>query len=195
MKKALALVLVLLFAGYSVHAAEEVSEKRSEADEQKMAESRKKIQEHRTELNGSSWEVTLGSGAKGEADTFTFQNGQFSSKSLAKRGFSPTNYTVSIPSDSSGLAVWETMQTGKEGLIFLRGEWDKDMMRGDVTEQLEEGKKIKDYSFSTSGRTAIPPSSASEEKTEASSADAGAPAVAVDAPEALVSKTNRPPKK
>ena len=143
--------------------------KRSAAEEKKIAETRKRIDEKKTELNGSSWEVVLGSSSdpkmKGEKDTLTFQNGQFSSKNLSKRGFSPTNYTISLPSEDSKTAVWETMQTGKDGLVFIRGEWEKEQMRGDISEQLEGGKKTKEYYFTTASRIAIPPTSKEEEKT------------------------------
>ena len=143
---------------------------RTPEEEKKLAETRKKIEEKKTELDGSSWELVTSSSdakAKGEQDTFTFQNGQFSGKNFSGRGFPATNYTVSIPSEDSETAVWETMQTGKEGLIFIRGEWGKDKMNGDITEQLDGGKKVREYSFTTAARKAIPPTSESGEQTPA----------------------------
>ncbi len=109
--------------------------------------------EKKLELNGSSWDVVLMSTGdlkkNVDNDIFTFQSGQFRSKNLMNRGFADTNFAISLPTASSNLAVWETMQTGKEGVIFLHGEWAQDKMWGTVTEQLEGGRKVVDYSFVT----------------------------------------------
>lgn len=140
--------------------------KRTEAEQKKITEMRKRIDIRKTELNGSKWDLSLGSSdakMKGKTDVFTFQDGMFRSDNLSKRGFSPTNYTVSVAGDEkSESAVWETMQTGKEGLIFIRGEWEKDRMQGNVTEQLDGGKKVVEYYFTTSAKKSIPPSSKKE---------------------------------
>ncbi len=112
-----------------------------------------KLTEKKLELNGSSWDVVLV--RDGELknnisdDIFIFRNGQFGSKDLVKRGYTDTYFTISPPADSSDPAVWETMQTGKEGVVFLHGEWVKDKMWGTITEQSEDGRKIVDYTFIT----------------------------------------------
>ena len=164
-----AVLSVILLTGLSpLYAATESTPapKRSTSDEKKISEMRKRIEEKKTELNGSSWEVMLDSSSdprmKGEKDTLTFQNGRFSSKNLTKRGFNPTNYTISLPAEDSETAVWETMQTGKDGLIFIRGEWEKDKMKGDISEQLEGGKRVKEYYFTTVSRVNISPTSSKE---------------------------------
>ncbi len=100
---------------------------------------------------------------KGAKDTFTFQNGQFKSTGYQKRGFSPTNYTITIPSETEETGIWETMLSGEEGVVFIRGEWNKETMNGSITEQLEDGKEIFEHSFSTNSRVAISPTSAEEE--------------------------------
>jgi hypothetical protein len=143
-----------------------VPAKLSEADEKKIIELRKKIEEKKTELNGSAWELTFNSSSnpkmKGAKDTFTFQNGQFKSAHYQKDGFTPTNYSVSIPSETQDIAVWETMLSGKEGIVFIRGEWEKDKMSGNITEQLKGGKEIFEHTFTTSARTSVSPTTTEE---------------------------------
>ena len=149
---------------------------RSPEEEKKIAERRKKVEERLKELNGSEWEMTVKPHAGKEKeykDVFTFQDKQVSSKKLSARGFLSTNYTITIPDDGE-TAVWETMKTGKEGVVFIRGEWVKDKMTGAISEQLDEGKKIKEYSFSSDTRAVVPPTSVKEEaeasgKSESSS--------------------------
>lgn len=172
---------------------------RSADEEKKITEIRKRVEEKKTELNGSSWELILNSSDPKEKkieDTFTFQNGQFKSKNLENRGFVSTNYTISVPSADSETAVWETMQTGKEGVVFVRGEWEKETMRGDITEQLDGGKKVKGYYFTTTSRLAISPTSKEEEKAGSSKTDAAALAGTVsNESKVLVSKEAKPVEK
>lgn len=109
--------------------------------------------EKKLELNGSSWDVVLmttGSTEDGVGeDIYTFQGGQFRSKALMNRGFKDTNFIISLPSGTSNMSMWETMQTGSEGVVFLHGEWVNDKMWGTITEQLEGGRKIVDHTFIT----------------------------------------------
>lgn len=158
----LRLLMVFVMAsmmGSSVLAADSTSQK-------KFEEQRRRIKEKETEMNGSKWDVVLGSldpKIKGQKDTFIFQDNQVTSTGMSKRGFGSTNYTVTVPDEAdSDLGIWETMKTGKDGVIFIRGEWAKEAMRGYVTEQLEEGKKVNEYTFNTSTRIAISPSSSEE---------------------------------
>lgn len=177
---ALFLTAVLLLSPLVLKAAENTGDEtpaapapaivqRSPEEEKKIAERRKKVEERLKELNGSEWEMTVKPHAGKEKeykDVFTFQDKQVSSKKLSARGFLSTNYTITIPDDGE-TAVWETMKTGKEGVVFIRGEWVKDKMTGAISEQLDEGKKIKEYSFSSDTRAAVPPTSV-EEEAEAS---------------------------
>ncbi len=102
-------------------------------------------------LENTSWEVTVvnmqNPDTSGVEDIFSFQKNQFRSRNLSARGFADTNYTLSQGSASEKPLVWETMQTGKEGIVFLRGEWDGDKMQGNISELLENGQKVVDYSF------------------------------------------------
>ncbi len=150
-------------------------QKRTEAEEKKLIEKRKRIVDKKTDLNGSSWDISYIASSdpkqKGKKDLLTFQNGQFNSKSLMDRGFTWTNYTISVPNEESELAVWETMQTGKEGIVFIHGEWTKDKMTGNITEQLDGGKKVVEHSFSTTNRVAIPPSTEEAAVSEGASSE------------------------
>lgn len=138
----------------------------------KKEERRKKVEAKKAELNGSQWEVNLtaldGKG-RPEVDVLTFQNGQVTSKSFAAKGFTPTNYTISVE-DGNEMTVWETMQTSpKEGVVFIRGEWKEDLMRGIVSQQLEGGK-TRDYSFASASKVAVDPTTKSEEEKAAEKA-------------------------
>lgn len=157
--KLLIFLLIASMAGSPVLAADKTSQ-------EKLEEQRKLINEKRSEINGSKWEVLLGSldpKFKEKKDTFVFQDDQVSSAGMSKRGFGPTNYTITVPEDAdSDVSVWETMKTGKDGIIFIRGEWTKDRMRGDVTEQLDGGKEVREYIFTASSRETVSPTSSSE---------------------------------
>lgn len=157
-------VLIILTTGFPVFADE--VKPHTKTEQKKIDETRKLIQEKKTEINGSRWEVVVDSSSdpkkKGEKDAFVFQNDQITSSNLSKRGFGTTNYTVSVPSEESDSGIWETMKTGKDGVIFIRGEWTKDKMQGSVTEQLDGGKKIKEYTFTATSREAMPPTTSND---------------------------------
>ncbi len=200
----LSLMLILSFGANSAQAAETSSgaltdssitdtpsaapvvKKRTEAEEKKIIEKRKRIADKKTDLNGSSWDVVYTTSTnpkqKGQKDLFTFQNGQFNSKELIDRGFTWTNYTISVPNEESELAVWETMQTGKEGIVFIHGEWIKDQMTGSITEQLDGGKKVIEHSFSTSNRETIPDTT---EESEGAAQDPLLPTKALETPQGV----------
>ena len=158
---------MVLLLGCHAWAAEGKSKSSIQAEEKERIEMRKRVAEKKTDLNGTRWEVTLRSTdpkAKDQQDKFIFQDGQFRSENLSKRGFPSTNYTITTAEDGSESAVWETMQTAQEGVVFVRGEWVKASMQGNISEQLDGGKKIKNYFFTTSSRVKIPATSAEEEE-------------------------------
>src|SRR3989338_7888538 len=140
------IVCVVGVLGQSVEAKKE----EDKAEEERL-EMRKKIEEKRSELNGSRWEITIkpqaGKGSLPGSDTLTFQDLKFTSKNTAKMNFPSTNYTLTL--QEGGPTIWETMQTGldreKDGVIFWRGEWKDDVMAGVIVRQLEAGSE--DYSF------------------------------------------------
>ena len=164
MKKLVWLVAVLTLVGFSAP----VQAKDDAAAAEKKAEMKKMVEERKAELNGSEWKVKMTSNdpaVKPDDDLLTFQNTQIKSKLLTDRGFVPTNYTVTVEPGNEW-AVWETMQTSaKEGVVFIRGEWLKDQMRGVISQQMEGGK-TRDYNFTTVGKVAVPPTTPKPVKKE-----------------------------
>jgi hypothetical protein len=169
---------------------------RTPDEQKKIQEVRERMKQMREKLNGSRWEVAVKSASDSKIkpfnDILTFQDDLILSAFYDKRGFSSTNYSISVsPDPEVESAVWETMKTGKEGTVFLRGEWEKDAMQGSVTEQLDGGKKVVEYYFTSKLRKEIPKSSKkpeSEEKT----AESDSPILQNDTPassgSSLVSK-------
>jgi hypothetical protein len=144
----------------------------------KRAELKKMLEAKKAELNGSEWQVEMSSGGKSLGkDTLTFQNNQITCKTLKDKGYPATNYTVSVP-EGSDMAVWETMQTHpKKGVVFIRGEWKEGMMRGVISEQVEEGKNT-DTQFASTAREAVAPTTEKEKTEEELKAEAAAAAAA-----------------
>ena len=161
MKKHILLGAVLLTMSASLVFAEATNE------EAKLEALRKLTEAKKIEINGSQWDVQIkamdGKGSLPEKDALTFQDGTFSSKYFSEKGFSPTNYTLTVERED-GPTVWETMQTSeKGGVVFWRGEWKDEAMSGIISRQLEKGNE--EYSFTSSGKQSISPTS-TEEKSE-----------------------------
>jgi hypothetical protein len=136
------------------------------SEEEKRAEIRKRVEEKKQELNGNEWKVAIrsqsGKGSLDGPDTLTFQDGKFRSASAGKKGFTPTNYTITVQEGDSP-SIWETMQTNENGNVaFWRGEWKDDFMSGVISRQLEEGKN-EEFVFSSSSKIQIPPTSEPKE--------------------------------
>ncbi len=165
MKKFVIFLVVLMIAvpAYAREKKDSAKTTVRAEDNSKLEEMRKKVEEKKKELNGSEWKVNLTLGGKPEGeDVMTFQNGQVASKMFHEKGYPTSNYTVSVP-EGSDMATWETMQTNpKGGVVFMRGEWKEGLMRGVISQQLEEGKS-KDYNFASSGKEAVPPTTSKEE--------------------------------
>jgi hypothetical protein len=162
----IALGLLIAPAAYTADKALDSSKasQPSPDQEKKRQERQKKISEKSLELNGSRWEVGLApASGKDTTDILTFQDNQIRSENLEKKGFASTNYTISVQ-EGSDTAVWETMKTGKDGVVFMRGEWIKDSMNGVIIEQLKDGKETNEHSFKSAKRSAVAPNSP-EDKT------------------------------
>lgn len=163
---------------YAKDSGDPVKKAEIEKAQKKKTELRKAIELRRTDINGTQWETTLipsDKKEKSEPDTLTFQNGRVSSKVFSTKGFSQTNYTVTLP-EGTDKGVWETMQTSsdsKEGVVFIHGEWLKDTMTGQVTQQLDGGKTTKEYYFTTASRKAIAPSTAKANMAQPQAAASG----------------------
>ena len=154
--------ILLVTSAYSKPPDEDAEKK-----EAQIQSARELAKMKKEELNGSRWEVEMKSQdpkVKDRKDVFTFQNNQVSSKVLSKRGFGPTNYTVSAKKNSD-LAVWETMQTAKEGVVFIRGQWTAEGMEGNLTEKLDDGETDIRYYFTSAKLEDIAATSAEEEGT------------------------------
>jgi hypothetical protein len=102
------------------------------------------------ELNGTEWNVNVTSAAdktKSHPDTLKFQDGRFESAKLKADGFNSTNYTLTL--QEGGPTVFETMQSHENGaVVFWRGEWDGESMRGLLSKQ-KDGKSEDSYFSST----------------------------------------------
>lgn len=135
----------------------------------------------RAELNDHEWQVKVMAAANKEnvtEDTLIFKDQMFESKSAIEKGYKPTNYTVSL--QEGGPTVWETMQSiENDKVVFWRGEWEGESMRGVMSKQVGEGKS-EDYYFSSISSKAI--EKAPEPVKEEAAPEA---ADAVPAPEAV----------
>ena len=101
------------------------------------------------DLNVTKWEITLTSfDTKGKkkttSDTLTFEDSQVIAKDFERQGYSPTNYSLSVKED--GTTVFKTMQIGKAGTAFWRGEVKDEKMAGSVSVTPKKGDPI-DYTL------------------------------------------------
>ncbi len=119
------------------------------------------VKEKRRQLNNTEWEVELvllDVKKRKQTDIITFKNNQIVSANFLQRGFSSTNYTLTV--QKNGRVIWETMQTSrKTGIAFWRGEIDVNMekMQGILSHHID-GKKAQDYSFMSVSKKVILPS-------------------------------------
>lgn len=145
-------------------AAQEAAQKQLEAARQRnLAEQKVKGQ-----LSAKEWTVyrTLESGkGKAETDALTFTpEGQVSSKWLSGKGYTASNFRLTIQDD--GAAVWETMQVDKDkNLAFPRGILKGDGMIGSIFMKPVKGEPI-NYLYTTiaPAAPAVPVAAAKEEK-------------------------------
>lgn len=106
-------------------------------------------------LDGTKWDMELTSWtAKGkkktEKDTLIFSGLQITSQNYDRKGYVPTNYSVSARED--GVTTFETMQIRKNEKSFWKGEVSEDEMvqgslhvqdsQGDVKEHYFKGKLV-----------------------------------------------------
>jgi len=124
--------------------------KKLDKDAQAKLDAKKQlVEKKRKELDDTEWQIELtplsGKGKK-EGETVVFKGNQVSLTGYGKKGFLPTNFTLTVQEDGS--AVWETMQTSeKSGIAFWRGEMaDAQTMRGIFSYHPDE-KTTVDYSF------------------------------------------------
>lgn len=114
------------------------------------------VESKRKKLNGTGWDIELvflesikTGKPKKENHILIFNDNQVSLHSFIKRGFQPTNYTLSV--QENGAILWETMQkSDTNGIIFLRGEIEQDLqkMQGNMNHQISD-KLSQDYYFTS----------------------------------------------
>ena len=106
----------------------------------------------RAQLDGTTWTLTLSpldeaSKAKPKTDTLTFTKNEIASAQLAKSGYAPSHYSLTIRGHN---IVWDTMQAQeKEGNVLWHGELVGASMRGVVSERAPNGKGM-DFTISGS---------------------------------------------
>jgi hypothetical protein len=132
------------------------------ADKMRALREKKKLA-----LNNTQWEVEVsalsGKGSR-QKDTFIFYENKFSAEEFLKKGYKPSNYTVTVQEDGS--AFIETMQSSdKEGVVFWRLEFDPAMVscKGLLSSQLPNNRS-EDYSFvSVARKLYVPPAEVPKE--------------------------------
>jgi hypothetical protein len=103
-------------------------------------------------LDGTEWAVQMFyTDAKGEqktgSDKLIFKDGKFTTENLEERGFSESNYTLSV---KGGSTVFETMQSKDKDRAFWRGEVRDNYMKGILSihnYKSEDQKVVEDYTF------------------------------------------------
>jgi len=122
------------------------------------------INMRRRQIDNTEWEIELipmsGKG-RNKKDVIRFSDRKVILKSLAKEGFTPTNFSLSLRSNKK--LVWETMQKKDADIVFFKGEFSSelDSMTGVISFQRLRGTQ--DFSFrSTAKREVVPEESASE---------------------------------
>lgn len=94
------------------------------------------------ELNGTEWNVTMtyvtskGKKNSGE-DTLIFSDKKFISKSFDKKGYEPTNYSMTLEED--GTTKFGTMQIKGKDTSFWKGTVKGDTINGSVHTQFAGG--------------------------------------------------------
>lgn len=150
MNKPIAVILGLLIAGTPVFAAEAG---------QKEKEARQKILDEKINgINETEWKVLLTPDhpkLKPVEDVLSFRGHTVQMTYFEKKGYKPTNYTVTLEDEEGQAANWETMKTHPEGggkVVYLRGQWNGDRMSGVATEKNPDAKdqEITRYVFAGS---------------------------------------------
>ena len=123
-----------------------------------LAKQRALKDKKRKALNNNQWEISVipmtGKGEKTQ-DVLVFTGEKFSSQEYVKKGYTPSNYTLSLAAD--GGAVVESMQSNEGGgILFWRIELDSELAgcRGVLSNQLVENK-TEDYSFVSTAKKPV----------------------------------------
>ncbi|MCM8812282.1 MAG: hypothetical protein NC910_04460 [Candidatus Omnitrophica bacterium] len=142
--------------GWSAKKPAPTTAKPQKTPEELALEAEKKAREA---LNGTQWEIQLAPMSdkkeKAVADILRFEKGKISSEWFGKKGYEPTNFSISI---KGGVPVWETMQSASEGgdVVFWQGQLFGETMSG-ILSQHDASGTVTDWSFSGRLKPAAPP--------------------------------------
>ncbi len=102
------------------------------------------------ELKSEEWEIKLipVSGGSEDRDILDFRQGKFVSEKLNLLGFAKSNYSEVV--ENNGRLIWETMQTGPDGVASWQGEMREGRMRGTLSLR-QKDKAPQDFSFISTG--------------------------------------------
>ena len=140
-------------------AAPAVDAAAQQAAQKAAAQKTKHQQDALAQLNDTRWTIELSpmTGERSEppkrkpTDTLSFSgatktnNGHIASERLAKEGFEPSNFTLSVGDDN--IPIWETMQSKPDGSnAFWRGELHGEKMSGILSRHAADGT-AQDFSF------------------------------------------------
>ncbi len=121
---------------------------------------RKLVEKGKAALNNTEWEIEislLSNKDKGKSiDRVIFQDNKVRFKKLTDKGFSSTNYSLTVYDD--GRMLWETMQVSEKGQrVFIRGEVGsyKDTMKGVISYPKNDGSEK--YFFKSVSKSKINP--------------------------------------
>jgi len=113
------------------------------------------IKQKRAALNNSKWDIEVFplKGGEKTKDTVIFKDNKIGIESLLNKGFSYTNYTMTVK--DNGTIVCETMQTKESEVVFIRGEVASDItsMHGIIS--FPKGGVSKDYLFKSVSKQII----------------------------------------
>ncbi|UCC96193.1 MAG: hypothetical protein JSW40_05480 [Candidatus Omnitrophota bacterium] len=131
----------------------------SRAPSKRPGKERDVVGEYRKALNNTEWDIEMTSmSAQGKKveDTIVFSKGKVFSEGLVSQGFSKTNFTLTP--QSTDKVIWETMQTGKDEIVFFRGEISSDLKKMSGVISFQRKGSSEDFSFvSTAKRDVAPP--------------------------------------
>jgi len=119
--------------------------------EKKLEAERSKVPFSLVDLNNSEWVIDVTSQSEEIAkqpqkDRLYFSEDKMHSSYFLTKGFSSSNYTVTIQEDGS--AVWETIQSIPDGgYVSWHGQFKEGQMRGVVSEHTLSDETPKVFSF------------------------------------------------
>lgn len=114
---------------------------------------KKALQEKKEELDNTEWQIEISSSSQknnNSEDVLRFTKGEMVSEEFEDMGYPPSRYTVRI---RDGKGSWETMQRdeNEKTIVFWRGDWENNQMKGMFSIQKEDGK-IDSYSFQSTNK-------------------------------------------